>query len=334
MKQLVGVRTIKTGIGATVGIVIAEMMGLSYSASAGIVAILSIQSTKKESVQIAIRRFYAAIIGLLLAVGLFEWIGYHAVVFGIYITCFIPIAVKLKVREGIVPTAVLVTHILGEGHASIALLLNEIFILLVGVGVALFLNLYMPSSEKAVQQLRHKAEVQMQELFNLMSKALLENADSIAQPQMLKDIQITLEAGRKKAYKEANNYFFNPNTVAARYFDMRLKQFQVLTYMQEHFRHFFMQYQETKEVALFMDHVALSVRGEKSCYGLMQELGVLRQHFKNSQLPMTREEFENRAMLYQFLNDLEHFLEIKKDFREAMTEEELEEYQRGYKSDL
>ena len=31
-------------------------------------------------------------------------------------------------------------------------------------------------------------------------------------------------------------------------------------------------------------------------------------------LPQTRVEFESRAMLFQFLNDIEVFLEIKKDY--------------------
>ena len=36
------------------------------------------------------------------------------------------------------------------------------------------------------------------------------------------------------------------------------------------------------------------------------------------ELPKTREEFENRAMLYQFLNDLEQFLSIKNGFKEEL----------------
>ena len=34
------------------------------------------------------------------------------------------------------------------------------------------------------------------------------------------------------------------------------------------------------------------------------------------ELPKNREEFENRALLFQFLNDLEDFLIIKKEFKE------------------
>jgi uncharacterized membrane protein YgaE (UPF0421/DUF939 family) len=40
----------------------------------------------------------------------------------------------------------------------------------------------------------------------------------------------------------------------------------------------------------------------------------LKNHYKESELPATREEFENRATLFQYLNDLEHFIEIKSRF--------------------
>ena len=35
------------------------------------------------------------------------------------------------------------------------------------------------------------------------------------------------------------------------------------------------------------------------------------------ELPKNRNEFENRALLFQFLNDLEDFLIIKKEFKEV-----------------
>ena len=36
-------------------------------------------------------------------------------------------------------------------------------------------------------------------------------------------------------------------------------------------------------------------------------------------LPQSRGEFENRAVLYQFFNDVEEFLEIKEEFLKRYT---------------
>ena len=52
--------------------------------------------------------------------------------------------------------------------------------------------------------------------------------------------------------------------------------------------------------------------------GLLKNLKLLRESFITMELPKTREEFENRAMLYQFLNDFEQFLLIKNEFKEEL----------------
>ena len=96
MKNMIGFRTLKTGIGATVAMLIAQKLNLSFSASAGIITILSIQNTKRASCEIAIRRMIATVIALAIGGILFELLGFNALVFGIYIIIFIPVTVRLR----------------------------------------------------------------------------------------------------------------------------------------------------------------------------------------------------------------------------------------------
>ncbi|MEG0501423.1 MAG: aromatic acid exporter family protein, partial [Cellulosilyticaceae bacterium] len=88
---------------------------------------------------------------------------------------------------------------------------------------------------------------------------------------------------------------------------------------------------ETTIVSDFANRVADSIHGEITAKELLEELKELREGFKQSKLPSTREEFENRAMLYQYLNDIEHFLQIKKEFIEGLSMEEVEIYRSGYR---
>ena len=53
------------------------------------------------------------------------------------------------------------------------------------------------------------------------------------------------------------------------------------------------------------------------------ELERVRGVFESMPLPKTRVEFESRAMLFQFLNDIEEFLEIKKRLYEKSKREEI-----------
>ena len=97
--HLIGLRTIKTAIGATIAIIISNVIGLEYATSAGIITILSIQNTRKASVTLAFQRFGSTILALFIAGILFALVGYNAIAFGLYLAIFIPLAVKFKITD-------------------------------------------------------------------------------------------------------------------------------------------------------------------------------------------------------------------------------------------
>ena len=330
MRNLIVIRTLKTAIGAAIAMVIAQLLGLDFSSSAGIITILSLQPTKIQSIESAIKRSIAVVIALGIGTLLFTYVGSHPIVFGVYLLVFIPLTVKLGVEEGIVMASVLVTHLMGAVPITGAILLNELGLVVVGVGVALLLNLYMPSVEKQLHQCRHSLEQDMYALFMQMAVDLECDTVSIEEEQIFKRIEQELQLAKKYVYKYNNNYVFAKPSPYEQYFEMRGDQLQVMGYMREHFSRFFMTVEESKVVADFARKVALSIHGKVMAVELLDELAILRQDFKASQLPTTREEFENRAMLYQYLNDIEHFLQIKQTFRESLDPKEYALYQEGY----
>ena len=58
----------------------------------------------------------------------------------------------------------------------------------------------------------------------------------------------------------------------------------------------------------------------------LEALGQIFRNMKEEQLPVTREEFESRALLYHILMDLEEFLMFKKRFVEGLDERTKELY--------
>ena len=62
---------------------------------------------------------------------------------------------------------------------------------------------------------------------------------------------------------------------------------------------------------------------------LLEELNKLFDFYKNEKLPVSRIEFENRAVLYNILTELKEFIEIKKRFAEGLTDSEREKYWSG-----
>lgn len=309
---------------------LANHMELKYATAAAVITILSIQSTKKQSIQMAINRLIATLIALALSSVVFLGVGFTPIAFGLFLIIFIPMAAEFKVGEGIVPASVLVTHLLTENVVTWPLILNELMLLLTGVTVALLINLYMPSIESELKTCRTQIEDTMYKLFRNMAYALRIQSTGIEEEELYKRLEAAIEEGQEQAYKYTNNYLFTKASPFDKYFNMRNSQLQVMRYMREHFTKFFMCLEETEIVADFTEKVADSIRGKVTAKVLLEELEKLRNDFKASKLPTTREEFENRAMLYQFLNDLEHFLMIKKDFRESLTEVEFEDYKKGY----
>ena len=76
-----------------------------------------------------------------------------------------------------------------------------------------------------------------------------------------------------------------------------------------------MTYDQTKLLSEFTQDVAVNIYADNDCRQLIEKLNVLREEYKAMELPHNREEFENRALLLQFLNDLEDFLMIKREFK-------------------
>lgn len=330
MKNIIGFRTLKTGIGAAGAMMLAEIMGLNFSASAGIITILSIQNTKRASCEIAFRRLVATVTALAVGGGLFEMMGFHPVVFGIYIILFIPLAVKLNVTEGIVPASVLVTHLLGNGDVTVNLIINELLLMFVGAGVALVLNLYMPSIESALLKDKQRIEETMYEILMDMSFALRGEQLKRDENFKMEELKNHLKIGRKRAKQHSNNYFINEMAHYEKYFEMRENQFQVMEYMLKHFDKFSMTVEQGGKIGELTQQLAESTKGRVTVEELMEALEKLRLTFKESDLPKGREEFENRAMLYQFLNDIELFVTIKAKFKQGLTEKEREQYKKYY----
>ncbi len=86
------IKILKIAIGSSAAILFAGLLGLQYSASAGIITLLSIQDTKKETLIVAGKRFLAFLLAILIAYVLFQSFGYHTIVFGAFLLVFISVS--------------------------------------------------------------------------------------------------------------------------------------------------------------------------------------------------------------------------------------------------
>jgi uncharacterized membrane protein YgaE (UPF0421/DUF939 family) len=317
--KIIGYRTIKTAIGATAAIFISRKLGLEYPISAAIITILSIQNTRKQSVNVAFQRLGAGILALALATILFRVIGFNEITFGIFLLIFIPLSVRLKVEEGIVVSAVIVIRLLGEESTSFLWWKNEMSLMFVGVSVALILNFFMPSLEAQIMKDQIYIRKKIKEILILMSKSLRDSRNAI-DDEVFTDLEERLFKARKLALINYGNYFFTDVSYYVRYMEMRQKQFETLKRMRDHLRRFFITYVQMEMIADFTERTANFITEEDTAEITLHKLNLLRDNIRKMPLPSTREEFENRAILFMFINELEEFNLIKNEFKKDFEE--------------
>ena len=87
------------------------LLGITNYLTAGIVAMISIQKTKRLSINIAGKRLVYVALSLILSSLLFLLIGYNLVAYSIFIIVIVFSSTQLNFQEGIIPSVVVVTHL-------------------------------------------------------------------------------------------------------------------------------------------------------------------------------------------------------------------------------
>ncbi len=111
-----------------------------------------------------------------------------------------------------------------------------------------------------------------------------------------------------------NNYILKDNSYFIRYFQMRRQQYQVLFHMNKYLEDIYVTVEEAYKLCEFTEQLAMNLEEFNTGNELMTKAGELEEYYKISQLPKTREEFENRSVLFRYFNDIVYFIEIKQQF--------------------
>ena len=304
----------KMAISATLALIISNILGLQYATVAAVIAILSIQDTRKKALVISYKRIVACSIGILLSVILYSILGNGALIFGLFLIILIPLTSRLKVQEGMVPSVVLSTHFLVANNITITLISNEILLMIIGIGVAAVANIFMPSLEDKFKDDKEWIEEHYRVIISKMAKSLITYTVDIDEQKLINKVEKRLYESKDTAYKIVNNNFLKSSSYYTDYINMRINQFDTIKRMRLHFQRFNIPVEQMNVMADFTLCVAENIREMNDCKSLLRDLDILRNEFKKMELPKTREEFESRAQLLQFLNDMEEFLLIKRNF--------------------
>ncbi|MGM9925565.1 MAG: aromatic acid exporter family protein [Bacillus sp. (in: firmicutes)] len=319
---IIGSRTIKTAIGAMIALVIAQVLQLDNASTAAVITLLSVQSTKKQSVIVAIRRFVACLLGIGLACLLFEGTAYTPLTIGLLLFIYIPLMAKLGMQEGIVPGFVIIMQLYVEKAITVGLILNEIYIFGIGIIVALLVNLYMPSTEKTLQELAKDTEENMKLLLLQLSR-FIRKKEPVWNDEFEIKAENSIKSGRQLAKRSAENSFIRKESYYDQYFKMRSQQVFILRRVIPSILHLPSTFEQSDMVANFIETIALSLAKDNPAVSLLEDLRGLKASFVEMELPKTREEFETRAALLILMNEIERFIQLKTNFYEEVIDKQV-----------
>ncbi|PHK49793.1 aromatic acid exporter family protein [Staphylococcus edaphicus] len=308
----IGFRTIKTAVGMALGIIIAKLMGLDNFASSAILVVLCIKHTKIHSLQAIVSRFVSCLMILIFGSIVFSMLGQHAIVLGIIVLLFIPLTVVFKVQEGVVTSCVILLHVFNAQSIDLHLFVNEVLLLVVGLGIAFLMNIIMPSLDGNLKHYKQEIEQQFTTIFETFSNTCrTPNTDINIS---FKDLKYTIRKAKSIAFRDVKNHFVRNENSYYHYFDMREEQLELLRRMA-----IIIENIETKDYLLtkisnLFAEVAKNVNSNDYTALRLHSLYEIRLELNELDLPTTHASFRTRASLLQLLYELEGYLAVKSQF--------------------
>ncbi|MCM3638767.1 aromatic acid exporter family protein [Sporosarcina luteola] len=309
-----GYRTIKTAIGAGLAIWIASLFDLEFATFAAIIVIMCIEKTKKRTLHSIRKKFFASLLSLLLGSICFELLGYHPIVLTLFILFFVPALIKLRIQEGFVTSMVVILHIYTVKEANLENLLNELYVIFIGIGIALLVNSIMPSFKKEIENYKTEIETKFSAILYQFS-ILLKNGEQNWDGKELIEVEDVLNRAKNIAIQDVENHLLRKENKDYYYLEMREDQLQILKQMVGIISIVSSSELDIKQrgmlAGIFLNISQHVDSGDTTI--ALKLLEEYEQSIRETELPKTREEFEIRANLFYLNFEIKNYLIIKKN---------------------
>lgn len=310
-----GFRVIKSAIASLMAILITDAMNIPGATSAGLLAILGVDVTRKRSVRSVSARFSASVLGLLLASVLFYSFGFHYWVLALYILIAFPAIAKANLKEGIITSSVVVFRVFSGEEIGLDIVLTQVVLLIIGLGSAMVVNLiYMPNSEGSMSEIRKKVDGLFSVIFGHFSLTLKDPTHIWDGREMI-EASRQIEQGIQEANRSMENQIIHPSASWNIYFYMRKEQMENIQSMMHQISQIYEKLPHGVLASALFEQLSKDVIAEGYTGKTEVLLHELQTKFREMELPATREEFELRAAIMQLCRELEYYLNISKKYK-------------------
>ena len=307
---------LKIIIASLSAILIARFLKLDFAVSTGVIAILTIQPTKRETIKTAFARFLAFLIALLVAGIAFGVMGINWGAFFAYLIVFILCCCITGWSGLIAPCAVLIAHFISIGKFDVHSVINEVLIFVIGSGVGVIANLHLKKRTAYMNELSKATDEQIKKIISRMSERIMNSEIKDYDGSCFKELDSRIFEAKRLALENYNNQFDKNDIYDMEYIDMRNAQRQLLFEMYKNASTLSGSPSTAKRVSEYLKNMALVFDEENDGKKLLEEFYEMHSYMKSQPLPVTREEFEDRARLYILMENIGDFIKIKMEFFE------------------
>ena len=198
-------KIIKLSLGSSLAIFIAWLLKLEYSMVAGVIVLLTVKNTKKETLKGVVGKIYGFILCTIFSYLCFNILGYHLASFSIFIFIIIFLCFLLEIQDVIAMCVVISSHYFLQGEISFSWILNEAGIFTIGASIGVIINMYIPTNINKIYEGQRKLQEEV-------STVLIDIADFIIIPenknmysQDLNTLNRLIDSSISEAYNNINN---------------------------------------------------------------------------------------------------------------------------------
>ncbi len=307
---------VKIALAAILAIGLAQALQLEFAVSAGIVAILSVALTKKETLQTALRRFLAFLAALLIAAACFYAIGFSVPAFFVYLVIFILVCQFMGWNNAMAMDSVLISHFLTFGTMGGKALWNEVALFVIGVGIGILANIFLRRDLDYMTQMEEEADDLIRTALHRMSLRIMDPAMPDYDGSCFEHLRKCLDKASALAYMNYMNQLSEKDRSDIEYIAMREQQADTLYEIYKHLSKIETVPRTAALLSAFFEQVSTQYSAENTVVELLEEFYALNDKMKSMPLPEERAEFEDRARLFAVMRGIEEFLTIKKEYVE------------------
>lgn len=319
---------LKIAIGTSAAMFIAQALHLQNAGSAGTIALLTILTTKWETIRLSAARIVTFAISALLVLLIFVNIHIDWIAFGLYMFFVVLACEMLGWKSTISVNSVIGAHFMISQDFSPQFIANEFLLVLIGTIVAFVVNLFSHNKnrqKKLVANITY-VESQLQMILRELASYLLKQEMKADVWDDIRNLEARLKNLVVDAYEYEGNTFRTHTGYYMSYFEMRLEQCNVLHDLHYELQKIRSHTYQAEQVAEYMLYLVGYVKETNSPEEQIMYLEAFVEDMQAQPLPTSRDEFETRAILYHILTELEAFLIHKRRFVNTLDDKQRKLY--------